>query len=417
MPTFPGSSTDAAAAVLKREYLPAIKAQISTDTILMDRLKRADKKMFVGDKVYKTIRTDFGITHTVDAGQTDALPPRSKQGYDQASFDVKEVAHRIAFSAISLERTAHAPEGALMDIMDLEMGGARDALGQEINRQWMGDSNGSLCTINAQTNGTAVVIVDDTRFLRTGAPIVIAETVTGGDADTGEDNTIVSIDSGTQVTLEASVTASANLSFFHRRGSGTAIRASDMFGLQAIVATTNPKANNFGGIDRTASGKRFWKAIVIHNSGTAKPLTTRLMKQGLNAMERQDRRPGTKLGIATDAVVLEYGVMIIADKRYPAQFTKLDGGFGALEFCGVPIVSDKDAPPGHLFWLNTDDLFIAELKDVSFEDRDGGILRHVEDVHQFQALLYTMTQLCAQRCNTHCVIKDIKEDSATHNLV
>lgn len=420
MPSFPGSSaptTDAASAVLKRVYLPGLQAQINTDTILMDKLKRVPQHQFRGEKVYLSARKGLGVTQTINAGNGDDLPPRTQQDYDALSFDVKEIAHRIAFSAIGLSRTKNAPEGAFIDILEGEMNGARDGIGLELNRQFMGDGSGDLASCTSALTGGSGMQVGSTRFLREGEPVVICSRSAGADAGGGADNTVLSISSGTLLILAATATCDSTDSLYHRRSTSTPIRNTDCFGLGCIVSTGNPGVANFGGVDRTANGKRYWQAHALHNSGTSRPLTTRLLKQGLNLQARSGRRTNAnRMGICSDAVALEYGVTLVADKRYPAEFVTLDGGFDALNFAGIPIVWDKDAPEGRLYWLTVDDLMVAEMEPVQFEERDGSILFRVADKHQFEALLYTMTNLCGTRCNGHVATKDIREDNATHNL-
>ncbi len=54
----------------------------------------------------------------------------------------------------------------------------------------------------------------------------------------------------------------------------------------------------------------------------------------------------------------------LQEVKTAAGKVSLDGGFQALEFDGVPIVQDKDAPAGKLLFLNSRHCLIRQLPDA-----------------------------------------------------
>lgn len=434
MAAFPGSRSDAPTAILKRVYLPRLRNQINTDTILMDRLKRVPEHMFTGEDLAITLRTERGVTQTVgDAGVADTLPPRSTQAYARALFDVKMIAHRIGWSWTGLRRAAKAGEGAIIDIFRAEMEGSRDGMGDEINQQWMGDSTGRKTTmLSVRLTASTIFHVARTDFLRVGMPVFIGHQSAGKNVTAvtaGAANTVSSIDSGTQITLAITASSLSILeSLYQRRGTtaASALVNTDMFGLAGIASTDNPAGGSaglitsllFGKIDRRGTGNRYWQGLVDNGDGSSKrPLTAALLKQGLNRIERAGGKKRNKdiMGFMTDAGGLEYGASLAADKRYPAAFVTLDGGFDALEFAGKPMVWDPDMPAETFFWITMSDLMIAEMEEIDFIDDDGSTLFRVAGKGQFEAVLATWTQLIAQRNNSHIQMKLIRESSPTHN--
>lgn len=411
--SFDRSSGTAGEAILQQDYLPGLRAQLNSDTILRDRLKRAKPHQFMGNQLQMLAHKGRGVTHVIDSGVTDALPPRSKQDFAQLTYDVVSIGHRVAWSKDELMRTRNAPQGAFVEMMATGMDGARDDIGQEINRQYFGDSSGEIADVPvANTPTSTSVEVSSTRFLRDGEPVVLADGG-GTDVDSNPDNTIFEVIDGTNVTLALAVTTLTDDFIYHRRGAATLIHNEDIFGLQAIVATTNPGAGNLGNL--AVAGNNFWKGGVLDNGGTKRALSTRIMKNGLLLAWRRGGKPS--IGITSDATFLEYGSLIIADKRFPADpFVTLDGGFTGLGFSGVPIIPDKDAPANELVFLTENDLMIAEPQEATFEDLDGSTLFRVAGFHQFEALLYIFTQLVTKRRNSHVRIVDIREDNQTHNL-
>ena len=415
MPTFNSSVSAAASQILQQDYLPGIRAQLNSDTILRDRLRRAPQHMFIGNQLQMAAHKSRGVTHVIDAGKTDALPPRSIQGYETLKYDVVAIGHRIAFSRDALMRTRNAPEGAFVELLGAEMEGARDDLGQEINRQYFGDSSGEVASVTTANTATQTAMsVASTRFLREKEPVVLAQG-DETDADSNADNTIFEIIDGTNITLDAPVTALTTHFLYHRRGTGAAaaIHNEDIFGLQAIIATTDPGAGNLG--DLAVAGDNWWKGGVLDNGGTDRALSTKLMKNALLLAWRRGGKP--TIGLTSDATFLEYGSLLLADKRFPSDpLVTLDGGFTGLGFSDVPIIPDKDAPANELAFVTENDLLIAEPQEATFEDMDGSTIFRVADKHQFESLLYIYTQIAAKRRNSHVRITDIREDNQTHNL-
>jgi hypothetical protein len=412
MALFLNADTEAAAAILQQDYLPGIQAQLNSATVLSDRLQRVPKHKFRGNQVQLAAHTTRGVTQTVSGqGAGDSLPPLSKQGFTTVTFDVKELAHRIGVSAIGLARTEDAPEGAFVDLLEVEMMGAKDDFMQERNRQWFGDTIGGLALVGS-TNSVAqlTVQVDSTRFIREGEPIALVSNV-NGTGGTVSQTTVNVILSGTLFSVDVAVDATINAHYVVHRNGSTALVNTDQFGLASVVHTAN-QTITFGNVDRTIN--RFWQGNILGNAGTNRTLSSALLKQGLNLAWRRGGKP--TLGITNDAVMLEYGAILAADKRYPGEFVTLDGGWEALSFASTPIVADKDATANALYWLNEPDLMIAEKGQAQFEDRDGSIFFRVADRHQFEVLLYCFSNLVATRCNSHTRISDITEDFQTHNL-
>lgn len=428
MPLFSSTAsfpTSIAGALLQQDYLPGIQSQLNNDTVLADQLGRVPEHMFVGNQVQMAALTSRGITHTVDAGAGDVLPPNSRTGHASLTFDVVEIAHRIGMSASALMRTRNSPDGAFVNYLADQMDGAREDMGQELNRQRFGDATGRLAYFTV-TRDSTIQFVDSTKFLRESMPIVCADTA-NAPVDSNPNNTIVSIDSGTQITLAAAITTVASTGgdvgdyIFHRRGSvasGTTIITSDMWGLQNIVQTTNPYmfgATTFGGLSKAT---RVWQGNRLTASND-RPLHSRLMMHGLNYAQRRSGKKNFKgyMGLCTDAAWLEYGEDIVADKRYPAAYTTLDGAWAALDFAGVPIVWDKDCPTGKLFFIHKPDIMIAMAQEPQFEDRDGSVMfRGTASAHQFEVWLYTFQNLIAKKCNSSVAIENIKESNRTDNL-
>lgn len=90
---------------------------------------------------------------------------------------------------------------------------------------------------------------------------------------------------------------------------------------------------------------------------------------------------------------------------------ELQGGFTSMSFNGIPVVSDRFCPPGHMFLLNTDDFAIHQLCDWQWiEGEDGRILRQLENKPVYRATLVKYAELLCSRPWAQCLIQDIVEE-------
>lgn len=131
-------------------------------------------------------------------------------------------------------------------------------------------------------------------------------------------------------------------------GDGTGNSGKDITGLGAMISTTGV----YGGIDRATYA--WWKAVVYSNGGTARPLTTRLMRKMF--LEISDGSDQPDIIITTDKLWNRYGEMAEGKLTLTNKNSRMlaDLGFQVLEFMGKPIVADKDCPAGEMYFLNLD---------------------------------------------------------------
>lgn len=112
-----------------------------------------------------------------------------------------------------------------------------------------------------------------------------------------------------------------------------------------------------------------WAANVLANGGTGRDLTLQLMRDMRKAVYiASGRKPDL---ILCDPNQHErYGLLIGQQRRYVqevqlrGEVIKLDGGYQVLEFDGIPVIEDKDAPAGTMLFLNTRTVAVRFLPDA-----------------------------------------------------
>ena len=78
----------------------------------------------------------------------------------------------------------------------------------------------------------------------------------------------------------------------------------------------------------------------------------------------------------------------------------LRGGYKAISYNGIPVVSDRFCPEGTMYLLNTDDFVLHQLCDWQWlEGEDGRILRQIPGKAAYTATLVKYADLiCTRPC-------------------
>lgn len=122
----------------------------------------------------------------------------------------------------------------------------------------------------------------------------------------------------------------------------------------------------YANIDRSTFPQ--WAGTVDGNSGTGRALTFQLMRD----LRRQIyRASGQKpdLVVTTPEIHEKYGLLFGQQRRYITEIKlrgsmiTLDGGYQMLEFDGIPVLEDVDAPAGDMIMLNTRYVRVLQLPD------------------------------------------------------
>jgi len=179
----------------------------------------------------------------------------------------------------------------------------------------------------------------------------------------------------------------------------------------------------YAGIDRAVDAQ--WASNEI--DALAAPLTFAMMRQ-----MRSDIY--TASGLKPDLIVCspdvheKYGNLFQSERRYLDSVRlrggeiRLDGGYGILEFDGIPVVEDPDCPANTMVFLNTRHVNVSQLQDgVSSINRAMAMtgLKGTEEEqfgvgglplqakiqplaitgHAYKFALYCMLQICVKRPN------------------
>jgi hypothetical protein len=93
-------------------------------------------------------------------------------------------------------------------------------------------------------------------------------------------------------------------------------------------------------------------------------------------------------------------------KRFQGTSMKMDLGYTAVDFEGIPWVIDTDCPRDTIFFVDRESLFKVTARALSFDTRSGSILRQIPSAtagqysDAFVAFLIFRGNLGAYTCNS-----------------
>lgn len=391
-------------AVLKEDYHGPISEQLSNANIFMKRLSRNSEDVG-GNKaivpLHKTRNSGVGV-----GADGSALPTAGQQGYAEGSFSLAYNYGRIQVTGPVIA-ASRSNKYAFVKAVDAEIQGVTNDLSDNVSRQMFGDGSGVLCLANGDLSSGTTLTVDTpgSIYLQTGMKIQFVDpsSITAADyrANVGT-LTVASVSSDTAGTVGASIHADAADNDYIVRANAYAL---EMMGIDGIISASNPRAGLYvGAINRSTAGNEFWKAGSILNSSTARALSLTLMQTAWDAAERA----GGKISlIMTDFVQRrKYLALVKADGRF-VNTLKMDGGYEALEYNGVPLVVDRYCLPGKIYFIDESSLAVYEASNIAWMEEDGAVLSRVSGYDAYEAVLYYYATMGCRAPNQNAVLGDL----------
>jgi len=344
--------------------------------------------------------------------------------------------------------------GAYARSLENEITGLVKDVSREMNRQYWGCGYGVLARWRTTGSGTSYTIQKKytsnsaggngfgstfgAKYLSENAsavPVVLGAYSSGfGPTVDATDIVVSAITEGTEydtiTVTDPSVTEAAG-TFYVRPGSlrsetdatAAGYGRLECMGLRGIV--TDQDLDEIAYFDGTNTGAKvndpfqglavatypWWKASVF-----AHPTARYAGQRNLDLIEMQrifdkiEQKAGKNYGpdmiLTTAALRREYLELCQADRRSVNEM-KLDKGFTALEFNGIPLTTDDDAIDGEMYFLTMKDLKIYTMSDWEWMQKDGAILARVDGYDAYGATLFRYAEMGATRRNSHGVYCDL----------
>ena len=370
---------------LKSAYLGVVSEQLNTAiNPLLAKIKQSTEDVW-GKEIRRLAQ--YGINGGIGAGDEDGvLPEAAGNNYEQFVLTLKNLYGTIEISDKAI-RASENSSGAFVNLLNAEMEGLLKASSYNFGRMLFGDGSGVLANVTGIENG--VITVNNVKNLVEGMVVDFRSNSDGVVISGAGARRILTINRQTKKITVSGTTLTATLvpanSIVTVQGSYN----QEITGLGAIFKTTG----ELYGLDR---GTHNWLIPYIKNN-VGEITETELQ----TAIDYLDENTGSKVNfiVCSSGVKRAFQNHLSTYKRN-IDVLELNGGYKALSYNGIPIISDRFCPSGTMYLLNTDDFILHQLCDWKWlEGEDGRVIKQVADKPVYKATLVKYADLiCSRPC-------------------
>lgn len=377
---------------LKTLYLGVVADQLNTAVNpLLAKISQTTSDVW-GKEIRKL--APFGINGGIGAGTEDGeLPGAAANNYAQFVLTLKNLYGTIEISDKAI-RASENNSGAFVNLLEAEMEGLIKASKFNFGRMLFGDGSGVIAKVGAQTGN--VITVDSVKNVMEGMVVDVVSASTK--AVTVRARRIVDVD---RVNKKITLGGSALSVGVASSGDYVTVQGSygnELTGLGAI----------FGGSSTLYGLERASNKWLTPYKATASALTDVVIQKAIDTLDEV-------AGSTADFIVCSGGVKrayqdYLITNRSNIDVMNLQGGYKAISYNGIPVVSDRFAPEGTMYILNTADFHLHQLCDWRWlEGDDGRVIKQVANKPVYTATLVKYADLICDRPIGQAMISGIAE--------
>ncbi len=377
-------SVNSADKALKTLYLGAVSDQLNTEiNPLLAKIKQSTSDVW-GKEIRRLAR--YGISGGISAGtETGDLPVASNNYYEQFVLTLKNLYGTISLSDKAVRASAN-DAGAFVNLLNDEMEGLLKACTFNFGRMLYGDGTGVLATVTA-TNTNNTISCSDVKNMAVGMNVEIYAAAT--DQTTGNAGRITDIDRENKTITIGGTTIAASAIKEGMRICVAGSLNNEITGLGAIFKSTG----SLYGLDRDTH-----KWLVPYMKTSVGDISETVIQKAIDYL---DENAGSRVNfiVCSSGVKRAFQKHLATYKRN-VDVMNLEGGYKAISYNGIPIVSDRFCPAGTMYLLNTDDFTLHQLCDWKWlEGDDGKVLKQDMRKPTYTATLVKYADIiCAKPC-------------------
>ena len=376
---------------LKTLYLEVVSNQLNT-TInpLLAKFKQSTSDVW-GKEIRKL--APYGLNGGVGAGtETGDLPKAGENNYVQLQLTLKNLFGTIEISDKAI-RASQNSAGAFVNLLNEEMEGLIKAAGFHFGRMLYGDGTGKIATVISVASGEC--FLDSVKGLMEGM-IVDFRTGTG----------VIPTAQGVRIRQVNRIDNSILLS-----GTVSGITANNSF-----VTLQNSYNNEITGLAKifAANGsiyglnKSEYDWLVPYRKTTATTISDSAIQTAIDTID-------DKSGSTIDFIVCSAGVKrayqeYLNTYKRNIDVMELNGGYKAMSYSGVPLISDRFCPAKTMYLLNTNEFTLHQLCDWAWlEGEDGKVIKQIPGKPLYSATLVKYADLICNQISGQGVFTNVTE--------
>ena len=378
---------------LKTVYLGVIGNQLNVGANpLLTKIKQTTNNVY-GNEIRKS--TSFGVSGGVTAGgEDDALPTAHGKKYQQFVTTLKNLYGTIEITDKAI-RCSQNSAGAFVNLLNEEMESLIKSSTFNLGRMLYGDGSGILGTFS-ESNAV------EEEFLHLDTVRNLMENMVCKLVNSSKK---AYVDSIAPMTIE-NINRSNNTFSFDRYAE------EDYEGMSlATINGLNKELTGLGKIFDTNSDlygikrvNNFW--MNPHIKESVGEISELAIQEAIDEIEMQS---GVEVDfIACSAPVRRAYQEALSAYRRNVDVMNLNGGFKALSYNGIPVVTDRFVEDGTMYLLNTKDFELCQLCDWQWiEGNDGKIIKQKEGYPVYTATLVKYAELLCNRPNAQAKLTGI----------
>ncbi len=369
---------------LKDAYLDVVSEALNIKANpFLARLNQTTSDVW-GKEIIKL--TSFGVNGGVGAGtETGALPSSAGNNYVKFVSSLKNLYGVIEISDKAI-RAGENNAGCFVNLLNAEMEGLIKASNFNFSRMLFGDGSGKLANVSAIAS--SVLTVDNVKNLMEGQIVELYKTGNSASSLTAR---ITKVDrSNKKITLSESTTitiATGETYYITLQNS----KDQEITGIGALFD------DNITSLYGVTKANYSWMKPVTKAAGNSN-LSEDMMQ---NCIDDVDEVSGSQVDFITCANdVKRIYQKLLTSTRSNIDVMDLQGGFKALSYNGIPVVSDRFIEDGTMYLLSSKDFALHQLCDWRWlEDEGGRIIRQKPGYPAYTATLVKYADLiCSKPC-------------------
>ena len=368
---------------LKSVYLGVVSDQLNINANpLLNKIKQSNADVW-GKEIVKL--APYGINGGIGAGgETDALPVAKENKYVKFVSTLKNLYGTIEISDKAM-RASQNNAGAFVNLLNAEMEGLIKASTFNLGRMLYGNGSGILATTSAHSASDIEATVDSVKNLIEGMYVEFIA-ISDGAKLANTARRIVYVDRlNKKVKFDSAISTALGADYYIvNQGSYN----NEITGLGKIF---DASATTLYGL-----GKENYPWLNPYTKTDAGSISDTLIQTAIDELEEYT---GSTIDFITcsSSVKRAYQSYLTTYRRN-IDVMDLAGGYKAISYAGIPVISDRFIADGDMYLLNTKEFTLHQLCDWQWlEGEDGRIIKQKQGYPVYTATLVKYADLICDK--------------------